>query len=276
MRPEEIAQVVSLCRARAGLKLAPDKTYLMESRLAPVARREGFDSISALLEAIRARREDPLVWAAVEALAGGETSFFRDREPFTQFRDEIVPQLARLRGGAPIKVWSAACATGQEVYSLSMMLGELLEGEPALRVELAASDLSRLALERAQSGLYNQFEVQRGLPIRLLARHFEKEGEQWRLSLEVRQRVRWRRINLIAGLRQIGRFDVIFCRYVLCHMTEDAQRKIADDLAAIVADDGYLVTGATEPMGGLAEAFQTLSGRPGFYRRNPTYRAAAA
>ena len=276
MRPEEIAQVVSLCRARAGLKLAPDKTYLMESRLAPVARREGFDSISALLEAIRARREDPLIWAAVEALASGETSFFRDREPFAEFRDEIIPQLARLRGGAPIKVWSAACATGQEVYSLSMMLGELLEGEPALRVELAASDLSRLALERAQSGLYNQFEVQRGLPIRLLARHFEKEGEQWRLSLEVRQRVRWRRINLIAGLRQVGRFDVIFCRYVLCHMTEDAQRKIADDLAAILADDGYLVTGATEPMGGLAEAFQTISGRPGFYRRNPTYRAAAA
>jgi chemotaxis protein methyltransferase CheR len=276
MRPEEIAQVVSLCRARAGLKLAPDKTYMMESRLAPVARREGFDSISALLEAIRARREDPLIWAAVEALAGGETAFFRDREPFTQFRDEIVPQLVRLRGGAPIKVWSAACATGQEVYSLSMMLGELMEAEPALRVELAASDLSRLALERAQSGLYNQFEVQRGLPIRLLARHFEKEGDQWRLAAEVRQRVRWRRINLIAGLRQIGRFDVIFCRYVLWHMTEDAQRKIADDLAAIIPDDGYLVTGAKEPIGGLAEAFQPIAGRPGLYRRNPTYRAAAA
>ena len=248
----------------------------MESRLAPVARREGFDSISALLEAIRARREDPLIWAVVEALAGGETSFFRDREPFTHFRDEIVPQLARLRGGAPIKVWSAACATGQEVYSLSMMLGELMEGDPALRVELAASDLSRLALERAQSGLYNQFEVQRGLPIRLLARHFEKEGDQWRLSAEVRQRVRWRRINLIAGLRQIGRFDVIFCRYVLWHMTEDAQRKVADDLAAILADDGYLVAGVKEPIIGLAEAFQPIAGRPGLYRRNPTYRAAAA
>jgi len=276
MRPEEIAQVVSLCRARAGLKLAPDKTYLMESRLAPVARREGFDSISALLEAIRARREDPLIWAAVEALASGETSFFRDREPFAEFRDEIIPQLARLRGGAPIKVWSAACATGQEVYSLSMMLGELMEGDAALRVELAASDLSRLALEKAQSGLYNQFEVQRGLPIRLLARHFEKEGDQWRLSAEVRQRVRWRRINLIAGLRQIGRFDVIFCRYVLWHMTEDAQRKIADDLAAILPEDGYLVTGAKEPMGGLAEAFQPIATRAGLYRRNPAYRAAAA
>jgi chemotaxis protein methyltransferase CheR len=276
VRPEEIAQVVTLCRARAGLKLAPDKTYLMESRLAPVARREGYDSISALLEAIRARREDPLIWAAVEALAGGETAFFRDREPFTQFRDEIIPQLARLRGGAPIKVWSAACATGQEVYSLSMTLGELLEGEPGLRVELAASDLSRLALEKAQSGLYNQFEVQRGLPIRLLARHFEKEGEQWRLAAEVRQRVRWRRINLIAGLRQIGRFDVIFCRYALWHMTEDAQRKVAADLAAIIPADGYLVTGVKEPVEGLAEAFQPVAGRPGLYRRNPAYRAAAA
>jgi len=276
VRPEEIAQVVTLCRARAGLKLAPDKTYLMESRLAPVARREGFDSISALLETIRVRREDPLIWAVVEALAGGETSFFRDREPFAQFRDEIVPQLARLRGGAPIKVWSAACATGQEVYSLSMMLGELLEADPGLRVELAASDLSRLALEKAQSGLYNQFEVQRGLPIRLLARHFEKEGDSWRLAAEVRQRVRWRRINLIAGLRQIGRFDVIFCRYVLWHMTEDAQRKVASDLAAIIPGDGYLVTGVNEPVVGLTEAFRPIAGRPGLYRRNPTLRAAAA
>jgi chemotaxis protein methyltransferase CheR len=276
MRPEEIAQVVSLSRARAGLKLAPDKTYLMESRLAPVARREGYDSISALLEAVRARRDDALVWAVVEALASGETHFFRDREPFALFRDEIVPQLSRLRGGGVIKVWSTACATGQEIYSLSMMLGELLEADPTLRVELAASDLSRLALERAQSGLYNQFEVQRGLPIRLLARHFEKEGEQWRLSAEVRQRVKWRRINLIAGLRQIGRFDVVFCRYVLWHMTEDAQRKIADDLAAIVPDDGYLVTGMNEPIVGLAEAFQAVAGRPGLYRRNPAYRAAAA
>ena len=276
MKAEEIAQVVSLCRARAGLKLAPDKTYLMESRLAPVARREGFDSISALLEAIRARREDPLVWTAVEALAGGETAFFRDREPFTQFRDEIIPQLARLRGGEPVRVWSAACATGQEIYSLSMMLGDLLETDPGLKVELAASDLSRTALERAQTGLYNQFEVQRGLPIRLLAKHFEKDGDQWRLSGQVRQRVRWRRINLIAGLRQIGRFDVVFCRHVLGHMTDDAQRKVVEDLAVILPADGVLVLGLGETIPAVADAFQPVAGRAGLFRRNPDYRAAAA
>ena len=276
MTPTDIAQVVSLCRARAGLKVAPDKTYLMESRLAPVARREGYGSISDLLAAVRERRDDPLVWSVVEAMAAGESAFFRDRAPFSEFRDEIIPALKRARGGAPIRVWSAACGAGQEVYSLAMLVGEMFEAEPELRVELAASDLSRLALERAQSGLYNQFEVQRGLPIRLLAQHFEKDGDQWRLAADVRGRVRWRRINLIAGLRQIGRFDVVLCRYVLSCMTEDAQRKVIDDLACIVPEDGYLVLGVKEQIGPIGHAFEPIVGRPGLYRRNPAFAAAAA
>jgi chemotaxis protein methyltransferase CheR len=272
----EIAQVVSLCRARCGLRVAPDKTYLIESRLAPVARREGFESISDLLAAIRERREEPLVWALVEAMAGGESGFFRDRTPFHHFRDEVAPQLSRARGGAPIRVWSAACGAGQEVYSLAMLAGELAEADPAMRIELAASDLSSLALERAQAGLYNQFEVQRGLPIRLLAQHFEKDGDGWRLSPDIRKRVKWRRINLIAGLRQIGRFDVVFCRYVLGAMTEDAQRKVIDDLACIVPDDGYLVLGLKETLAPIGHAFEPVVGRPGVFRRNPSFAAAAA
>jgi chemotaxis protein methyltransferase CheR len=273
---EEIAQIVALCRVRAGLKVAADKTYLIESRLAPVARREGYDSISELIAAIRDRREEPLIWATVEAMAGGETSFYRDRNPFREFREEIAPQLARARAGGPIKVWSAACATGQEVYSLAIAAGEMAEADPSLKIEFAASDLSRVALERAQSGLFNQFEVQRGLPIRQLARYFEKDGEQWRIAPEVRQRVRWRRINLIAGLRQIGRFDVVFCRYVLSHMTDEAQRKVIEDLTFILPEDGVLVLGLKEQVAGLGEAFQPVVGRPGLYRPNPEFRAAAA
>ena len=276
MNAEEVALVVSLCRARAGLKLAPDKTYLMESRLGPVARRESFDSVSALLAAIRARRDEPLIWAVVEAVASGETAFFRDRTPFQNFREELIPQLARSRPGQPIRVWSAACGTGQEVYSLAMLCQDMAEEDPALRVELAASDLSSKALERAQSGVYNQFEVQRGLPIRLLARHFEKTDDNWRISQPIRQRVRWRRINLVAGLTAIGRFDVVFCRYVLGNMTEEAQVKVLSELTSVIPEDGFLVLGQKETVAGLGEAFQPIVGRPGLFRRNPDYRAAAA
>jgi len=276
MRAEEIALVTSVCRARAGLKVLADKVYMIESRLAPVARREGFQSISELLTTIRERREEPLIWAMVEAMAAGETSFFRDRAPFKLIGEEILPQLSKLRAGAPIRIWSAACATGQEIYSLAMIADTVAEVEPEVRVDLAASDLSRLALERAQTGIYTQFEVQRGLPIRRLTAHFEKEGDAWRISAGLRQRVRWRRINLIAGIRQIGRFDIVLCRNVLGHMIEDAQRKVLEDLTFVLPDDGYLVLGLDEEVAGLVPAFEPILGRPGLYRRNPAYRAAAA
>ena len=276
MNAEEIALLSSLCRARTGLKLAVDKTYFMESRLAPVARREGFNTISDLLSAVRARREEPLIWAVVEAMSSGETAFFRDRAPFQQFREEIIPQLARARAGQSIRVWSAACGTGQEVYSLAMLAEDMAADDPSLKIEFAASDLSTLALERAQTGVYNQFEVQRGLPIRLLARHFEKTDENWRLSSAIRQRVRWRRINLLAGLKAIGRFDVVFCRNVLGSMTEEAQRKVVEELTFVVPDDGILVVGMKEAVAGLSEAFQPVVSRPGVFRRNPAYRAVAA
>jgi len=276
LNAQETAQVVAICRAAAGLRVDPEKPYLIESRLAPVARREGFGSVSDLLSAITAKREESLIWAAVEAMAGGETSFFRDRTPFADFVEEIAPQLARERPGQVIRVWSAACASGQEVYSLVMAADALAAGEGSPRIEFAASDLSRLALERAQAGLYNQFEVQRGLPIRLLASRFEKDGEQWRLSPEIRRRVRWRRINLIAGLRELDRFDVVFCRYVLSHMTADAQKKVIEDLAQVVAPDGYLVLGLTEQAPSLGDSFQPVAGKAGLYRPKPQLRAAAA
>src|SRR5260221_9241969 len=189
MRPDDISLVISLCRARAGLKVAGEKTYLIESRLAPIARKEGFASISDLLAAIRGRREEPLIWAVVEAMTLAETSFFRDRTPFEQFESELYPALAQARGGAPVKVWSAACSTGQEVYSLAMVAQRMAEANPAVRVELAASDICERALDRAQSGLYSQFEVQRGLPIRLLIQPFQKAEGMWRRAVPRRPTV---------------------------------------------------------------------------------------
>jgi chemotaxis protein methyltransferase CheR len=276
VRPDDIALLVSLCRARAGLRVPADKTYLLETRLAPVARREGFETISDLLAAIRAKREEPLIWGVVEAMTQGESAFFRDRAPFDLFRSEIYPTLARARSGEPVRVWSAACAAGQEVYSLAMLAHAMRAEDDTVKLELAASDISARALEKAQSGIYSQFEVQRGLPIRALVKHFEKVDEQWRLSADIRRMVRWRRINLIAGLSGVGRWDVVFCRNVLSGMEPAYQKKVLEDLIQVLPDDGYLVLGAKENAEIAGDAFRSIAGRPGVYRRNPAYKAVAA
>ena len=276
MRPDDISFVVSLCRAKAGLKVSAEKTYLIESRLAPVARREGYETIPDLLAAVRAKREEPLIWSVVEAMTLGESAFFRDRQPFDAFRDDIYPVLARARGAEPVKVWSAACAGGQEVYSLAMLVASMRAEDPNVKVELAASDISSRSLEKAQSGLYSQFEIQRGLPIRQLVQHFEKTDDLWRLSADIRRMVRWRRINLIAGLGAVGRWDVVFCRNVLNGLDAPYQKKVLEDLLLVLPEDGFLVLGAKETAEMAGDAFRPVPGSPGLFRRNPQARATAA
>ncbi|KRB52319.1 MAG: protein-glutamate O-methyltransferase CheR [Pseudomonadota bacterium] len=275
MRVEDRELVAQLCAARAGVRVDVEKTYLIESRLGPVARREGFGSVNDLLTTLRARREDRLAWGIVEAMAHGETAFFRDREPFALFRDEVLPTLAKLRGGEPVRIWSAACASGQEVYSLAMVIEDERARLPGLKVELFGSDLSERQLEKAQSGLYTQFEVQRGLPIRQLVRHFEQDDEMWAISPRIRQMVRWRRINLVADLSTAGRFDVIFCRYVLSSLVEPMKTRLLENLARALGPEGFLFLGRDETATGLGDAFQPVQGRTGLYARNPAFRVAA-
>lgn len=236
--------VAALCAARAGLRVDPDRAYLIESRLAPVARREGFGSLDQFVETVRVRGDERLVWALVEAMAPPETSFFRDPAVFEVIVREVLPGLVRGAGGAPVRIWSAACGTGQEVYSLAMRIAE----EPGLagRVEIFASDLSERSLEKAQAGLYSQFEVQRGLPARRLVRHFEKRGDLFALSPQVRQMVRWRRVNLLDDLSRLGRFELILCRNVLSSLTGEAREQVMGALAGLLAPGGRLVLGRSE------------------------------
>jgi chemotaxis protein methyltransferase CheR len=275
MTPEDVQLIVALCKQRAGLKIDPARTYLIESRLGPLARREAYGSVGELITGLRARREEPLIWALVEAMTSSETAFFRDRTPFAQFRDEILPTLSRMRGPEPIRIWSAGCSTGQEAYSLAM-IAEAGQGlEQGVRIEIYGSDLSERALEKAQAGVYNPFEVQRGLPIRLLVDHFDKVEDTWRLSPRIRQRVRWRRVNLAADLSAVGRFDVIFCRNVLCDLDEAVRPRVLEGLAAALPADGFLVLGLDETPLGLTDAFRPITGREGLFARNPAYRVAA-
>jgi len=274
VKPEDAEIVRLVVHARSGVTIDPHKTYSMESHLAPIARREGFDDIEALIQAMRARRDEALMWTVTEALIHGETSFYRDRKPFELFRDEMLPRLCA-RGPQPIRVWSAACSTGQEAYSLSMAVEEI-SGELALPpIDLLGSDLSERRLEKARSGLYTQFEIQRGLPIRQLVRHFEKADDLWRISARMRETVRWRRVNLLADLRPLGQHDVIFCRYLISHLDPALRGRVVEQLARALSDDGWLVLGAGETAAGLTDAVEPVPGWGGAFRRNPQHRAAA-
>jgi chemotaxis protein methyltransferase CheR len=277
VKREDLDLIVGLCRRRAGLKIDPEKTYLIESRLSPLARREGFGSIPDMIMALRDKREDKLAWSIVEAMALNETAFYRDREVFAFLTGEAIPLLAQRRGagGAPLRIWSAGCATGQELYSLAMQIDAGRGDLEGVQIELYGSDLSERCLEKAQSGLYTQFEVQRGLPIRQLVDYFERHDEMWMMSPRIRQMVRWRRVNLLADLAPLGRFDIILCRNVVSQMDEPSRVRVLEALAPRLASDGLLVLGAAETASAGGAPYLPLAGRSGLYTRNPAFRVAA-
>ncbi|PZQ64925.1 MAG: chemotaxis protein CheR [Phenylobacterium zucineum] len=255
--PADRAFIAEFCLERVGLRLDPDKAYLIENRLAPVARREGFATSEAFLGALRESGDERLGWALAEAMVMPETEFFHDREVFDHLVDEVLPELAEARAGAPVRIWSAACGAGQEVYSLAMSL--LDAPTPPGPVEIYASDLSERCLEKAQAGLYSQFEVQRGLPARKLVRHFEKDGESFALSPRVRQMVRWRRVNLMDDLARFGQFDLILCRSLISQLAPHAQTQVMGQLAQALAPGGRLVLGLKDrPAVGIAPVVTSL------------------
>lgn len=236
-----MAFLAEMVRARSGAVLGPDQAYRVESRLAAVARAEELPSVEALVGLMRAGGRERLLEEATDALANTETHFFRDRQVWEALRGEILPRLAAARAGGPVRVWSAACATGQEPYSLAMLAAEL-----GLKLDICASDLSERALDKARTGLYTQFEVQRGLAAARLLRGFEKVEEAWRVRPELRGAVRWRRFNLLQDPAPLGRFDLILCRYALNGFAPELRKPALARIATGLAPDGALVLGMDE------------------------------
>ena len=276
---QEILYVAAEAYKRSGLVLSADKGYLLESRLAPLARAEGYASIEALISAARRESSDRLLWAMTEALATHETFFFRDNTPFDLFKQDILPVLARARGNAGvIRIWCAACSSGQEPYSLAMILEEERARLGGLRVEIVATDMAPRVLEKAKAGVYSQFEVQRGLAIQRLVTHFDQNGDQWRIKPNIRQMVTFQKQNLLENFGGLGTFDVIFCRNVLIYFDADSKKKVLTRLSQQTAADGYLVMGAAETVVGLSTDYAPVEGRRGLYARatNTLARTAAA
>jgi chemotaxis protein methyltransferase CheR len=206
----------------------------------------------------------------VEAMTTNETFFFRDKIPFDHLRDTIVPALVQARASRKsLRIWSAASSTGQEPYSIAMCLREMGAALAGWRVEIVATDLSQEVLEKSKAGNYSQFEVQRGLPIQMLVKHFTQSGEIWQLNPDVRAMVQFRQLNLLQDFSHLGTFDVIFCRNVLIYFDQDTKAVIFERMAKCLEADGTLLLGAAESVVGITDAFRPVADRRGLYQLNP-------
>ena len=266
MSPFDYKFLCGLLKERSGLMLAEDKEYLVEARLMPVARRVGCGSIAELVRHLRAPEGEALIVEVVEAMMINESFFFRDRLPFDRLRDTVLPALIAARvDSRRLRIWSAASSTGQEPYSLAMLLKEFAPRLSGWTVEIVASDISNEVTEKARGGLYTQFEVQRGLPIHLLMNHFERSGDQWRIAADLREMVRFKQQNLLDDFTALGRFDVVFLRNVLIYFDQATKADVLKRMADVLTPDGYLLLGAAETVVGVSDHFQPLADRQGLY-----------
>ena len=267
MTTEDFRFLTQLLRERSGLALGPDKTYLLESRLSPVARRLDLSDVAGLVRRLRETADPALVAAVVDAMTTNESFFFRDVRPFEQFTDVMLPTLlAARRTTRRLAIWCAAAATGQEPYSLAMCLEDRARELQGWQVEILATDISPTALARAREGRYSQFEVQRGLPVKRLLQHFDQRGDEWRIKPHLKRWIRFAPMNLLDLRPGFGTFDIIFCRNVLIYFDVDTKRRVLDRMADLVAPDGYFLLGGTETIIGLSQRFETMPDQRGVYR----------
>lgn len=257
LAPDVFDFVADLVRRRSAIQLEPGKEYLVESRLMPLAREAGAASIDAYVRDVRVGRRESALEQIVEALTTNETSWFRDATPFNALRAHLVPTLRSERGGLDrMRVWSGACSTGQEPYSIAMILAEVLG--PSTQLEIVATDLSEQVLTRARDGRYSQLEVNRGLPAAMLVRHFRRAGTDWQISDELRRAVTFRRHNLLDAPPP-GPFDVVFLRNVLIYFDLATKRAILSRVRRVLRPDGFLVLGAAETTIGIDDEWDRVA-----------------
>ena len=278
MTPSDYEYLRKFLKERSGLDLALDKQYLVESRLTPLARKAGLGGISELVQKMKGGAAT-LISDAVEAMTTNETFFFRDKIPFDHLKDAVLPALAQARAARrSLRIWCAASSTGQEPYSIAMLLKEMTALFAGWRIEIVATDLSQAVLEKSKAGLFSQFEVQRGLPIQLLVKNFVQQGELWQLNADIRGMVQHRKLNLLEDISHLGTFDVIFCRNVLIYFDQRTKAAIFGKIARMLEPDGVLALGAAESVVGITTLFKPYPDRRGLYQPSivPVARAGAA
>lgn len=272
----DFAFVSTLVRREAAIVLAPGKEYLVEARLIPVARQVGAGSVGEFLANLQRKPNPDDQRRIIDALTTNETSWFRDREPFTALTDVVLPDLVKNRGSArKVRLWSAASSSGQEAYSLAITLQEALPA--GWSYEIMGSDISTQMVKRAEAAEYSQVEVNRGLPATQLVQYFERAGAHWRVASHLRRNVSFKHMNLTAPLPSMPPFDVIFLRNVLIYFDVATKKTVLRNVARLLRPDGWLFLGAAETTIGIDDNYERVAaGRTSAYRVRSAVPAGAA
>lgn len=266
MTPSEFEYLSNMVKTRSGIVLSTDKMYLVESRLLPVARKIGKETLSALVGELKKPGQEKLIEQVVEAMTTNESFFFRDKTPFDHFEKVMLPALKQSRAATKrVRIWCAAASTGQEPYSLAMILKERAAEFAGWKFEIIGTDISKEVLDRARAGLYTQFEVQRGLPVQLLLKYFKQTGDMWQIDAGIRSAVQLKPFNLLDSFLSLGQFDIIFCRNVLIYFDQVTKTDILNRLAAQMNKESFLVLGAAETVVGLTTSFRNCPDQRGLY-----------
>jgi len=259
MLPADFETFARLVKTESGLSMTPDKAYLLDSRLRPVAQKWNLSSLGQLAEALRNQRNAEQIRDVTEAMTVNESFFFRDARPFDLLRDHMLPTLRTTRASTrKLRIWSAAASSGQEAYSIAMLLHEGGLTSNGWSVDIIGTDISTEILNRARGGSYTSFEVQRGLPAKLLAKYFTRQGDKWQIADPVRRSVQFIRQNLLQDLSRLGMFDVVFCRNVLIYFDIETKAKVLAAIRRQMPADGYLMLGSAETVLGVSDAFTSL------------------
>ncbi len=260
--PEEVALLSEYIYRITGINLDQKKAYLFESRLGPLAGEQGLSSYSELY--YKAKADPALETKIIDAITTKETSFFRDNGPFELLQHKILPELIDRRVAkssgllpVPIRIWSAACSTGQEVFSIAMVLKELLPDMTKYNIKLLGTDISDTAIAQASYGQYNQFDIERGLSSDKLLKYFNPNRGSWKIKDEIRAMASFKRLNLMLPFAGLGKFDIVFCRNVAIYFSQEDRKKLFDKILDVIERDGYLVIGSTESLAGVCPRFES-------------------
>lgn len=265
MQPSDFQYLAGILKQRSGLALTDDKAYLIESRLLPIARGQNLQDIGQLCNMLRTSPNESLLTEITEAMTTNESSFYRDIKPYEALRNIVIPMIMERNAAIKkMRIWSAACSTGQEPYTISMCIKEDAAKLVGWNFEIIATDLAKKVVDKAKEGIYSQFEAQRGLPIQILMKYFTSLPDtSWQIKDVIRASVQFKLQNLLTDYSSLGKFDIVFCRNVLIYFDEQTKAQVTDKMARVLSSGGVLVIGATETLidpNGLFEPMDNFRG----------------